>query len=70
MLPTRFQFIWLSGFIGEDYLGIDQSAARIHSAGHFCLRIETSRLSVVVRRRRPSVNSLHFNLLLSNPLAQ
>jgi hypothetical protein len=37
MLPTHFQFAWLSGFIGEDYLGIDQSATRIPSAGHFLL---------------------------------
>jgi hypothetical protein len=29
MLPTKFQFIWQSGFRGEDILEIDQSETRI-----------------------------------------
>jgi hypothetical protein len=29
MLPTKFQFIWLSSFKGEDFLQIDQSETRI-----------------------------------------
>ena len=29
MLPTKFQFIWLSSFKGEDFLEIDQSETKI-----------------------------------------
>jgi hypothetical protein len=29
MLPTKFQYIWPSGFRGEDFLEIDQSETRI-----------------------------------------
>jgi hypothetical protein len=29
MLPTKFRFIWLSGYRGEDFLGINQSETRI-----------------------------------------
>jgi hypothetical protein len=29
MLPTKFQFIWPSGFRGEDFLEINQSETRI-----------------------------------------
>jgi len=29
MLPTKFRFIWLHGFIGEYFLEIDQSETRI-----------------------------------------
>jgi hypothetical protein len=28
MLPTKFQFIWLSSFKGEDFLKINQSETR------------------------------------------
>ena len=37
MLHTKFQFIWESGFRGEDFfLEIDQSEARIACGGHVC----------------------------------
>jgi hypothetical protein len=29
MLPTKFRFIWPSGFRGEDFLEINQSETRI-----------------------------------------
>jgi hypothetical protein len=29
MLPTKFRFVWLSSFKGEDFLEIDQSETRI-----------------------------------------
>ena len=29
MLPTKFRFIWLGSFRGEDFLDIDQSETRI-----------------------------------------
>ena len=35
MLPTKFQFIWLSGF-RDDFLEIDQSETRIACGGHVC----------------------------------
>jgi hypothetical protein len=34
MLPTKFWFIWQSGFRGEDYLEINQSETRIVRGGH------------------------------------
>ena len=34
--PTKFGFIWLSGFRGEDFLEIDQSETRIACGCHLC----------------------------------
>jgi hypothetical protein len=34
MLPTKFQFIWLSGFRGEDLKKIGQLETRIACGGH------------------------------------
>jgi hypothetical protein len=39
MLPTKFRFIWGSGFKREDFLEIDQSETRIACGGHVCKRI-------------------------------
>jgi hypothetical protein len=37
MLPTKFLFIWPSGFRGEDFLEIgDQPETRIVCGGHVC----------------------------------
>ena len=37
MLPTKFQFIWESGFRGDDFfLEINQSEKRIVCGGHVC----------------------------------
>jgi hypothetical protein len=33
MLPTKFQFIWPSGFRDENFLEIDQSEIRIACGG-------------------------------------
>ena len=41
MLPTKFRFIWPSGFRGEDFLEIDQSETRIACGGHVCKCIGT-----------------------------
>ena len=38
MLPSKFRFIWLSGF-REDFLEIDQPETRIAYGGHVCKRI-------------------------------
>jgi hypothetical protein len=40
MLPTKFRFIWQSGF-RKDFLEIDQSETRIVCCGHVCKRIGT-----------------------------
>jgi hypothetical protein len=42
MLPTKFRFIWQSGFRGEDFLEINQSETRIVCGGHVCKRIGTT----------------------------
>jgi hypothetical protein len=41
MLPTKFQFIWLSSFKGEDFLEIDNSETIILCGGHVCEPIGT-----------------------------
>jgi hypothetical protein len=41
MLPTKFRFIWPSGYRGEDFLEINQSETRIACGGHVCKRIGT-----------------------------
>jgi hypothetical protein len=41
MLPTKFRFIWPSGFRGEDFLEIDQSETRIACGSHVCTQIGT-----------------------------
>jgi hypothetical protein len=34
MLPTKFRFIWPSGYRGKDFLEINQSETRIACGGH------------------------------------
>ena len=41
MLPTKFRFIWQSGFRGEDFLEINQSETKIAYGDHVCKRIGT-----------------------------
>ena len=41
MLPTKFRFIWPSGFRGKDFLEINQSETRIVYGGHGCAWIGT-----------------------------
>jgi hypothetical protein len=36
MLPTKFRFIWLGSFTGEDFLDIDQSETKIACGSHVC----------------------------------
>jgi hypothetical protein len=36
MLSTKFQFIWESGFRGEDFKKINQSEKRMACGGHVC----------------------------------
>jgi hypothetical protein len=39
MLPTKFRFIWGSGFSGEDFLEINKSETRIACGSHVCKQI-------------------------------
>ena len=48
MLPTKFRFIWQSGFREEDFLGIDHSEKRIAFGGHVCQRIRT-KLAIFIK---------------------
>jgi hypothetical protein len=41
MLSTKFQFIWESGFRGEEFLEINQSEERMVCGGHVCYWIGT-----------------------------
>jgi hypothetical protein len=41
MLPTKFQFIWPSGYRGENSLEINQSETSIACCGHVCYWIGT-----------------------------
>jgi hypothetical protein len=41
MLPTKFRFIWQSGFREEDFLEINQLETRIAFGSHVCQRIGT-----------------------------
>jgi hypothetical protein len=36
MLSTKLQFIWESGYRGEDFLEINQSETRMACGGHVC----------------------------------
>ena len=48
MLPTKFRFIWQSGFREEDFLEINQSETRIAFGGHACQRIGT-KLAICIK---------------------
>ena len=42
MIPTKFRFIWPSGYREQDFfLEINQSETRIACGGHVCQRIGT-----------------------------
>ena len=45
MLPTKFRFIWLLSFRGEE---IDQAETRITYGGHVCYLIRT-KLAIVIQ---------------------
>jgi hypothetical protein len=46
MLPTKFQFIWESGFRGEDFLGINHSETRMTFQGCFLPSFDSFGLAV------------------------
>jgi hypothetical protein len=48
MLPTKFWFIWQSGFREEDFLEIKQSETRIAFGGYVCQRIGT-KLAIFIK---------------------
>jgi hypothetical protein len=48
MLPTKFRFIWQSGFREEYFLEINQSETKIAFGGHVCQRIGT-KLAIFIK---------------------
>jgi hypothetical protein len=48
MLPTKFRFIWQSGFKENDFLEINQSETRIAFGGHVCKQIGT-KLAIFIK---------------------
>jgi hypothetical protein len=76
MLPTKFRFIWPSGYRGEYFLEINQSEIRIACGGHVCFeeckvflahlakgKVSFCHHLASVVCRLSSVNFSHFNLL-------
>jgi hypothetical protein len=65
MLPTKFWFIWPSGFRGEDLLENNQSETRIACGSHVCQRIDwsiskkSSPLKQLVQMNRNLVGSIY-----------
>ena len=57
MHPTKFRFIWQSGFRGEDFLEINQSETRIVCGGHGSGRNEQSYQRTFHRCFLPSFGS-------------
>ena len=49
MLPTKFRFIWLHGFIGEDFLEIDQSETKIVYGRRPCFLTDRDEMSNLYR---------------------
>jgi hypothetical protein len=54
MLPTRFWFIWLSSFRGEDFKEIDQPETRIACGGHVCFTDQEEKSNLY---REPSIDA-------------
>jgi hypothetical protein len=59
MLPTKFRFIWPSGFRGED-LEINQSETKIACGGHVCQRIGTKIANFIEDLSRMLPTKLRF----------
>jgi hypothetical protein len=68
MLPTKFRFIWQSGFREEDFLEINQSETRIAFGGNVCQRIGT-KLAFFIKDF-PWMLPISKYLLLCNCLAK
>ena len=62
MLPTKFRFIWQSGFREEDFLEINQSETRIAFGGHVGQRIRTKWAIFIkdIPRMLPNQVSIHL----------
>ena len=67
MLPTKFRFIWQSGFRGEDFLQINQSETRIAFGSHVCQQIGT-KLAIFIKdfpRMLPTISFDSFGQAVS-----
>jgi hypothetical protein len=60
MFPTKFWFIWQSGFREEDFLEINQSETRIACGGHVCKWIGTKLPIFIEDLPRILPNELRF----------
>ena len=49
MLPTKFRFIWLGSYRGEDFLEINQSAIRIAYGWWPCLLMDHDEMKNLYR---------------------
>jgi hypothetical protein len=61
MIPSKFRFIWLSSFRGEDFLEINQSETRIVCGG--CLLTDRDEMSNLYRGPSKDASyqvSVHF----------
>jgi hypothetical protein len=57
MLPTKFRFIWPSGFRVDDFLEINQSETRIVCGGHWLIS-KKSPLKTLGQMNRNLVGSI------------
>jgi hypothetical protein len=64
MIPTKFRFIWPSGFRGEDILEINHSETRMVCGGHVCKRIRTK--LAISTENLPKMLPIKFRFIWSN----
>ena len=62
MLPTKFRFIWESGFRGDDFLEINQSETRILCGSQVCYRIVT-KWATIIKKNLPIMLPTKFRFI-------
>ena len=60
MLPSKFHFIWQSGFRGKAFLEIDKSETRIDCGGHVCKQIGTKSALFIEDPTQMLLNKFRF----------
>jgi hypothetical protein len=66
MLPTKFRFIWQSGFREEYFLEINQSETKIALGGHVCQRIGTKLAFLLGQMNQNLVGSIRERSSIKN----